>query len=61
MIAHFPGKYFPSGNNRVALDGLNFLAARKGKEFWHMECSNIIQNRSTAMSDLSVKRIHSRT
>jgi len=32
----------------------------KGTDFWHVECSNIIQDRSTAVSALSVKQIETR-
>jgi len=59
-----PEKNLRSGNLRDALDGFNKQTTTwlqgKGTDFWHMECSNIIQDWSTVISALSVKQIDSR-
>jgi len=57
-------KNLRSGNIRDASDGFNKQTTwlqGKGIEFWHMECSNIIQDRTTAISGLSVTRIGHKT
>jgi len=56
-----PEKNLRSRNFRDASDGFNKQTTTwlqgKGIDFWHMECSKIIQDRSTTIYALSVKRM----